>query len=269
VKTNRKYKDSVFVHYFSDSEKLIELYNAIEGKDYPKDTDLQINTLEGALYLDMLNDVSFLLDGKLIILIEHQSTINENIPLRLLLYIGRIYEKIMDGENIYRQKRIKIPKPEFIVMYNGIEEYPDQSEIKLSDAFEEADVPDMLDLTVKVYNVNHGRNPAILQKSKSLNDYTAFVARVRGNRAGGMTLADAVREAIQYCIGHDIMREFLQKERTEVEICYSRNSIWTSRRGFGVRKAWKKAWKKAWPKAWKKELQKGRPKGKPKPRKMR
>ncbi|MDR2132605.1 MAG: Rpn family recombination-promoting nuclease/putative transposase, partial [Clostridiales Family XIII bacterium] len=186
MSTNRKYKSSVFTLFFNDAEKLIEVYNAIEHTGYAKDTAVTINTLEDALFMDRINDISFLLDGKLIVLLEHQSTINKNMPLRLLLYIGRLYEKLLDNRNIYRRKLIRIPKPDFIVLYNGDAEYPDRDELKLSDAFADVDIPNLLELTVNVYNINQGRSPDILQKSRSLNDYAMFTARVKANKANGM-----------------------------------------------------------------------------------
>jgi predicted transposase/invertase (TIGR01784 family) len=217
MNTNRKYKSSVFSLFFSDAEKLIEVYNAIENKSYAKDTAVTINTLEDALFMDRINDISFLLDGKLIVLIEHQATVNENMPLRLLLYVGRVYEKLLNNRNIYRQKLIKIPKPDFIVLYNGDDEYPDRDVLKLSDAFMDVDIPNLLELTVNVYNINQGRNPDILQKSRSLNDYAAFIARVKANKAGGAALDAAIEEAIKYCKDNGIMREFLEKHGSEVE----------------------------------------------------
>jgi hypothetical protein len=214
---NRQYKNSEFTLYFNDAEKLIEVYNAVENAEYSKDTAVEINTLEDALFMDRLNDISFLLDGKLIVLIEHQSTLNENMPLRLLLYAGRVYEKILDGRNIYRQKLIKIPKPDCIVLYNGDSEFPDRSALRLSDAFEDADIPDLLDLTVNVYNINMGRNPHILRRSRSLSDYTAFISRIKGNKAQAMPLEAAINEAIKYCTANGIMVDFLKKHGTEVE----------------------------------------------------
>jgi hypothetical protein len=135
LNTNRTYKSSVFVSYFQDKDKLIEIYNAVQGANYPKNTAVRINTLEDALYLNQLNDISFLLDNKLLVLIEHQSTINQNMPLRLLLYASRVYEQILDYQNIYKRKRIHIPKPVFLVLYNGKDNYPDHNVLKLSAAF--------------------------------------------------------------------------------------------------------------------------------------
>jgi predicted transposase/invertase (TIGR01784 family) len=214
--TNRNFKSSVFASYFQDKAKLIEVYNAIKGTNYLKDTAVQINTLDYALYLDQINDISFSLDDKLLILIEHQSTINPNMPLRLLLYVARVYEKILDNENLYKSTRVTIPKPEFLVLYNGEADYPDHSVLKLSDAFREADTQGLLELIVKVYNINQGRNPKILKKSRSLSEYAAFIARVRENMSKSKDWEEAVRKAVVYCIKHGIMKDFLEKNGSEV-----------------------------------------------------
>ena len=78
MKGNRKYKDSVFCDYMSDGPKLVELYNAVYGTNYPFDTPVEINTLDNVLYMDRVNDISFTLDGKYVVLLEQQSTIKMN-----------------------------------------------------------------------------------------------------------------------------------------------------------------------------------------------
>lgn len=118
VNANQKYKASVFSALFDDKEKLVELYNALDGTDYKLDeTDIEITTLQDALFMGKINDVSFTVNGKIVVLIEHQSTINDNLPVRCLMYVARIYEKLLVGDNIYRKKLIPIPTPEFIVLY--------------------------------------------------------------------------------------------------------------------------------------------------------
>lgn len=72
-KANRKYKDSVFTMYFSNTERLIELYNSLEGTNLPKDTPIKINTLDDALFKDRINDISFVINGELVVLIEEIS----------------------------------------------------------------------------------------------------------------------------------------------------------------------------------------------------
>ncbi|MDR2865362.1 MAG: Rpn family recombination-promoting nuclease/putative transposase, partial [Spirochaetaceae bacterium] len=114
---NRNYKDSVFVRIFSNGERLRELYNAISDSAYDASVPLEINTLSEVLFKDRKNDISFLLGNKIIVLIEHQSTISPNMPLRILGYATRIYEKIIkDKQAIYRRTLLQIPRPEFYVL---------------------------------------------------------------------------------------------------------------------------------------------------------
>ena len=132
---NRKYKDTLFAKLFSTAERLIELYNAIAGTSYGMDTPIVLNTLVGVFFNKMKNDVSFVIDGKFVVLVEHQSTINTNMPLRFLLYIARLYEKILDMSAMYREKLLKIPTLELIVLYNGTKPFPPEQTLRLSDAF--------------------------------------------------------------------------------------------------------------------------------------
>ena len=215
-KINFKYKDTVFTKYFSDKNRLIEVYNAINGTNYTSDVNLDINTLKNVLYLGRYNDISFTLDNKLVVLIEHQSTKNPNMPLRFLLYLARLYENIIDDDNMYSDDLVEIETPEFYVLYNGErEQIEDEIELKLSDAFKDKSIC-QLELTVKVYNINKGYNEKILNKSVALNEYAIFIAKVRENEKNGMTREDAVKEAITYCINNKIMSEFLKEHGGEV-----------------------------------------------------
>ena len=215
---NRSYKDSVFSLYLSEKpERLIEVYNAVTGSNYALDTPIEINTLEDALWHDRINDLSFTLDGQMIILIEHQSTINENMPVRLLMYIARVYEKLLQAENIYRRRRIPLATPRFIVLYNGQEEYAEHTVQYLSESFLVQEENPALELRVDVYNINYETASQVIEKSESLRDYSMFVHFVNEEREKGATLEEAINRAVRYCIGHDIMREFLQKHGSEVE----------------------------------------------------
>ncbi|MDR2662080.1 MAG: Rpn family recombination-promoting nuclease/putative transposase, partial [Treponema sp.] len=172
---NREYKDSVFSWLFSEPDTLRELYGALEGVTLRSDIPITITTLEGVLFKGRMNDISFAVGDKVVVLIEHQSTINENMPLRLLLYIAKIYEKITGEKDIYREKRIPLPRPEFIVLYNGKAPYPEEKILKLSDAFNDAGELGFakggtaaLELVVKVYNINKGHNEPLLKRCKTL-----------------------------------------------------------------------------------------------------
>lgn len=216
MSANRAYKDSVFSLYLSEPARLIDVYNAVADTDYPLDTPVEINTLTDVLYKNQINDLSFVLDNQIVVLIEHQSTINENMALRLFLYSARVYEKITKRKPLYKKKRIKIPVPRFIVLYNGNEPYPEHGVQKLSDSFVFQQENPQLELKVDIYNINYEVNTEIVQRSKSLNEYSRFIGRIKSNLAGGLTLEEAVKQAIEYGIEHDIMREFLETHGSEV-----------------------------------------------------
>ena len=221
---NTRYKDSVFTLLFSDEDLLRDLYCALEGVTLPPDTPVKINTLNDALFMDRLNDISFEIGGKLVVLIEHQSTINPNIPLRMLMYIARVYEKIIGGDRgIYASKPMAVPSVEFIVAYNGTAPFPDERILKLSDmcggreslGLPARDAP-ALELVVRVVNINHGRNAAILGGCRELGWYSAFIAKAREFERELGDRTEAIGRAVTYCRDRDILREFLEKHGTEV-----------------------------------------------------
>jgi len=219
---NRKHKDSVFSALFSTPEILRELYSAIEGIEVPPDAIVDINTLSDALYMKQINDLSFTINDRVVILVEHQSTINENVPVRLLMYIGRVYEKIVDRDKLYHKKLEKIPSPKFIVLYNGKEHCPDYQELRLSTAFkdtsglrlsEKSDLP--LELVVQVYNINHGHNHEILERSENLTGYSLLMGKINEYNEK-LPIAESVTSAVKYCVEHGVLREFLKKHGSEV-----------------------------------------------------
>jgi hypothetical protein len=216
MEANREHKDSVFTAFFRDKSRLIELYNAIANTNYPPDTDIRINTLENILLTGPVNDISFLLGDRLVILMEHQSTINLNMPLRFLLFIASIYERLLDADNLYKRKLVEIPRPEFITLYNGKDEMPDKLVLRLSDAFKDISGQISLELEVVVYNINQGRNPRMMNRSRSLADYAAIIAKIREFQAKGQTQEEAIMNAVLYCKEHGIMEDFLRHRGSEV-----------------------------------------------------
>jgi predicted transposase/invertase (TIGR01784 family) len=209
---------------FADPDVLRELYCALEDITLPPDTAVSINTLEDVLFMDLYNDISFEIDGKLVVLIEHQSTINPNMALRLLMYIGRVYEKIVEGRNIYSSKLLPIPRPEFFVLYNGTDPFPDEEIIHLSDSFEGLLSPELqqkffpsLELVVRVININEGRNSQIAQRCRKLAEYSAFIAKVREfEKEQNTDKKEAIKKAIRHCQRHDILKGFMELHATEV-----------------------------------------------------
>ena len=217
VKTNRQYKSSVFTALFSEKENLLELYNAIENTNYGKDTDIVITTLEDALFMEQLNDISFVINGKMVVLIEHQSTINQNMPMRGLVYVSRVYERLFGKKNLYREKAIPIPKPEIIVLYNGKDYMPDQQELRLSDMFIDLGMGEApnLECIVKVFNINKGHNEELAKRSEALSGYENFIYLIR-EYAKSMERSSAIVRAIDDCIRGNVLKEFLERNASEV-----------------------------------------------------
>ena len=213
---NRQYKDTVFRMLFSEKENLISLYNAVTGNAYQNADDLKIVTLENAIYMGMKNDLAFMLETN-IYLYEHQSTLNPNIPLRDLIYIGIEYQQYVDDKSLYSSRLQKIPAPKFMVFYNGTDAVDDRVELRLSNAYEHlAGEPD-LELKVLMLNVNEGHNKELMEQCQTLKEYAIYVARVR-KYTSEMNLNDAVARAIDECIKEGILVEFLRKNRSEVKM---------------------------------------------------
>ena len=171
------------------------------------------------LYINRINDISFLLGGTLVVLMEHQSTVNPNMPLRFLVYIARVYEKIVENTSLYSRSLVKIPAPEFIVLYNGREPCEDRLELRLSDAFKDAGLePPSLDLAVNLYNITKGHNTEIAERCRVLREYAEFIAAVREKerKYGKGSLEKAMREAVNWCIENDVLRDFLKEHGSEV-----------------------------------------------------
>ena len=211
---NRNYKDTVFRMLFSDRKNLLSLYNAVNQRHYTDPEDLEIVTLENAIYMGMKNDLAFIIDTNLY-LYEHQSTYNPNIPLRDLFYISNEYQKLLDKKSLYSSSLQKIPAPNFIELYNGTDTLSDFSEHRLSSAFENLSGEPKLELIVTVLNINEGHNALLMEHCQTLKEYSQYVAKVR-KYAAGMPLDQAVEYAVDECIKENILADFLRKNRAEV-----------------------------------------------------
>lgn len=212
---NRNYKDTIFRMLFSDRKNLLSLYNAINGTSYENPEELEIVTLENAIYMGMKNDLAFIMDLNLY-LYEHQSTYNPNIPLRNLFYIADEYQRLVVQKSLYSTVIQKIPTPRFIVFYNGTKKVDDYNEFRLSSAYENpTDNPD-LELRVTMLNVNDGHNLELMEHCRTLKEYAKYVARVRKYVTQNIPLEEAVTRAVDECIEEGILAEFLMKNKAEV-----------------------------------------------------
>ena len=235
---NQKHKDTVYRMLYQDKTRLLELYNGLNGSNYTNVEDLTVTTLEGETFLKMKNDVSFVFNDELS-LYEHQSTACPNIPLRDLFYVASLYRDMIDINDTYLAKRMKIPAPRFVVFYNGTTPMEDQRVYKLSDMFEHEVNPPEMELVVRVININEGHNKALMDSCKSLKQYSIFVGKVRKyiervkneySETNSMVeniigidsenrkkiISEAVNIAIDECIDEDILKDFFEQYRKEV-----------------------------------------------------
>ena len=213
VRPQRTYKDTVFRMLFWEKENLLSLYNAVNGTTYSNLENLEITTLENAIYMNYKNDISFVMNFELM-LYEHQSTVNPNMPLRHLIYVTKVLQGIIRNADLYGSVLVQIPTPRFVIFYNGMEEQPEQKALKLSDAFEKKLETPELELIVTMYNINFGQNEEMLNACQTLKEYAQYVSKVR-EYAAKMPFIKAVETAVDDCIRNGVLADFLLKNRAE------------------------------------------------------
>lgn len=262
---NPKYKDGLFCKTFGREKYkryALDLYNTINGSSYTDLSELEIITLEDAVYFKMKNDVAYLVSGTIAVY-EHQSSINMNMPVRGFMYMGELYSKLLKAEKkkLYNRKLVKIPTPQYIVFYNGEENYPEVSKLKLSDAFINPRDDGEYEFTATVYNINLGKNKELLDACRPLKNYSFFVDRVRQNLKV-MPLEEGVDEAVSYCIEHDILKDVLEGERAAVKLemltTFDEKLYEEGLREEALEEGWKEGMEKGMEKGMKEGLEKGR-----------
>ena len=218
-RANRTYKDRLFIRIFEHKEDLLSLYNAVNGSDYQNPDELEITTLDNAIYMRMKNDISFLIDGYMS-LYEHQSTFNPNMPLRDCLYMLQIYQNYIDSQelDLYSSVLLKIPTPRLVVFYNGQEKMRNEEMciLRLSDSYEKPEKEPALECRVQVINVNYGKNRDMMEKCPKLYEYSYLVAKIRENQASGKTLEGAISTALEDCLAQGYLTELLTTYKREV-----------------------------------------------------
>ena len=216
---NRKYKDSVFTDLFGSDktgkENFLALYNALSGNVFKlEEVSLERKVIERSLYKTFNNDVSWEINGNLIVLVEHQSTVNENMPFRCLEYVTRIYEGIVPIKERYAEKVYKIPNPDFYVVYIGKKELPLEQELRLSNAFYEKD-GSKLELVVKVKNCSDSKLLPLAGNCDILKQYCQFIEIVEQNY-NRVFPKRSFKKAIEIAMEQGILTDYLDRKSREV-----------------------------------------------------
>ena len=204
--TNKDYKDRLFKFIFGNpdnKEWTLSLYNAINKTSYENAEDIQLTTIEDAVYMSMKNDVSFLVDNTMSFY-EQQSTYNPNNDYHRFSY-----------------KQQKAPVPKCVCFYNGVPQKDDTLILKLSDSFPPDSNSD-IEVTVTMININYGHNRELMETCRPLEEYAWFVDRVRSNqqkssRKDKESLRSSINKAIYELSDDSLIKPFLMKNKAEVE----------------------------------------------------
>jgi predicted transposase YdaD len=212
-KGNDKYKDNIFRYLFSEEKNFVQLYYDLT-KRMLKPEDLEFYDTESIVVKQLKNDVAFKTkDNRLIIMVEHQSTLNENMPLRFLLYYVELIKLYISQNylNIFSRRAITIPLPEFYVVYNGTEELQ-QSELYLKANLGGAE--EYISVRVNVANINYDRLPGeVLEREDVLGGYSYLMNRIRHYmKQKKMLLEEAIDKAVADTLGKGYLKEYLERK---------------------------------------------------------
>ena len=219
---NKQNRDRLFRFIFGREENrewTLSLYNAVNGSCYTDPRVIQVTTIEDALYMSMKNDLSFLIADTMNFY-EHQSTVNPNMPVRMLIYAGMVYSKYVEDAgnriNLYSSRQQPLPVPKLVCFYNGMREQPDRTVLELKTAFLEGAEAD-ISARVTMLNINYGRSRELLDSCEPLKEYAQFISDFRQGLTDGQNEEKAISGAIERLPEKSKLRQFLLAHKAEVK----------------------------------------------------
>ena len=194
---------------------MLSLCNAILGTKYSNICELNINTLEGIFFDNQKNDISCTIGNNFLVLIEHQISVNNNMPFRCLSYVAELLNNlVIDKDRLYHKALIRFPRPKFFVLYDGDAREPLEREMRLSEAF--GGDNSALELIVTALNINFGLPQPLLAKCQYLRDYSTLVGKVKEGIRAELTRKDAINRAVKFCLDNGLMKGYLEEKSQEV-----------------------------------------------------
>ena len=209
IMAKRKAKDSVFLDLFQNKSYLLKLYRTLHPEDTTTTEDLLTDvTITNVLTDNLYNDLGFIVNNKLLILVEAQSTWTVNILVRVLLYLAQSYHEYFQRtcQDYYKSRKVKMPKPELYVIFTGNKgRKPDKISFS-KEFFEGADI----DIEVKAKVIYESDTDDII------NQYIIFCKVFNEQtKKHGMT-QKAVTETIRICKDRNVLKEYLLEREKEV-----------------------------------------------------
>ena len=210
ITANRKLRDCLFTDLFQNKKYLLRLYKTLHPEDVTANEDSLTNvTIKQVLTDGIYNDLGFMVDDRLIILVEAQSTWSINIVIRGLMYLVNSYQDYINDNklNIYGRHGLKIPVPELYVIYTDYRgDKPDI--LSLSKDFF-AGQKTCLDLEVKVIYLD--------ESNSIINQYIMFCMVYGEQRQIYKNNSErAIKETIRICKDRNILKEYLLSREKEV-----------------------------------------------------
>ncbi|MCL1998633.1 MAG: hypothetical protein FWG65_07695 [Turicibacter sp.] len=212
INSGRKYKDTVIRMLCQNPQRAIEVCNAVEGTNYPLTAHVEHHNIEDKL-LGRYGDIICTIEKRLFLLSEHMSTLNFNMPLRILQYITDVIElAFLIKANLHSSIEVKIPTPKIFMLYNGRKKKESLPKImRLSDAFILPDNQPALELIVKIIDISYGSGSEVLAKSPTLDGYAYFIHLIESGIKAGIGRDKAIATALEKCIKEDILADFLSE----------------------------------------------------------
>ena len=206
----RKIKDSVFTNLFQDKKYLLRLYKALHPEDgNVTEEDIKDVTIKHILVDADYNDLGFSVDGRLVILIESQSTWTLNIIIRALMYLIQTYHDFFKRtkQNLYGSKKVNMPKPELYVIFTGEKTKNPPDTISLSKDFFDGEKI-AVDAEIKVLYQEDEDN--------IIGQYIIFCKVYNEQRKKHGQTKKAVTETIRICKNRNVLKEYLESKEQEV-----------------------------------------------------
>lgn len=211
ISAKRTVKDTVFRDFFSRPENLLTLYKALHPEDTEATVDMLTNvTIENVLTDHIYNDLGFTVGGRLMILVEAQSTWSVNIIIRAFMYLAQRYQERFEQQsvNLYGKTKIDLPEPELYVIYTG-DSTDKPKEPSLSEVFF-GGRKTAVEVTVKML---YGE-----QSDDVIGQYVSFCKVFDSQRKCFGLSEKAIQETIKICKDKNVLKAYLQEHEKEVTI---------------------------------------------------
>ena len=206
-KSAREAKDHVFVDMFNQPKYCLELFRTIhpEMTDVTED-DIQNISISHVVVDKPYNDLGFTVRNTILILVEAQTAWSYNILIRLLCYFVDTLLRYMKEHDldIHDTQRLKLPMPEFYVIYTGSNKSVPPVVTIRKDFFKKHVG---IDLEAKVIRD---------EDDTIIGQYIIFTHVYDQQRKLYGRDIKAVEETIRICKDRGILREYLESHEEEV-----------------------------------------------------